>query len=134
MLKSTNPLVALFNTVKQIAEFVKEYISDQSGIRTLYILILLIPNICLILLYHSKVTENRKLLERNEKLQQTAEYNYLLYMTAKDSIRATIFEEYIQLAKSMNVLKDAINESNDNKSKEIIKYSNKVEEEIKKIE
>ena len=47
-------------------------------------------------------------------------------MTAKDSIRATIFEEYIQLAKSMNVLKEAINESNDSKSNAIIKYSNNV--------
>lgn len=134
MLKLENLLTSLFNIIKQLASFIREYISDQSGIRTLYILILLVPNVCLILLYHAKVKENRKLIERNEKLQQSAEYNYLLYTTAKDSIRATIFEEYIRLAKSMNELKDVINESNDNKSKEIIKYSNKVEEEIKKIE
>mgnify|MGYP003562751389 FL=1 len=129
-----NVIGNILTTVKDILIFLSDFLSKENGIRSLFILILTIPSICLLWLYYREKVENERLKAVNIVLQLEVNKNYKLYINAKDSLRATVFKEYIELSKAMNDLQESLNSSNDEKSKKILKYSNKVNEEINKVE
>lgn len=129
-----NAIGSILTTIKDVLIFLSDFLSKENGIRSLFILILTIPSICLLWLYHREKVENERLNAVNIILQVESNKNYKLYVTAKDSLRATVFKEYIELSKAMNDLQESLNSSNDEKSKKILKYSNKVNEEINKAE
>lgn len=129
-----NVIGNILTTIKDILIFLSDFLSKENGIRSLFILILTIPSICLLWLYYREKVENERLKAVNIVLQVESNKNYKLYITAKDSLRATVFKEYIELSKAMNDLQESLNSSNDEKSKKILKYSNKVNEEINKAE
>lgn len=129
-----NVIGNILTTIKDVLIFLSDFLSKENGIRSLFILILTVPSICLLWLYHRERVRSEHLETENVRLQIESNKNYKLYVTAKDSLRATVFKEYIELSKAMNDLQESLNSSNDEKSKKILKYSNKVNEEINKAE
>ena len=127
-------LQGIFSLVKDSLIFLAEHLAKENGIRSLYILILTVPSVCLLILYHRERVYTEKLETSVIQLRGESDKNYKLYITAKDSLRSTVFKEYIELSKAMNDLQRSLNSSNDEKSKKILKYSNKVNEEINKVE
>lgn len=127
-------LQGIFSLVKDSLIFLAEHLAKENGIRSLYILILTVPSVCLLVLYHRERVYTKELETSVIQLRGESDKNYKLYITAKDSLRSTVFKEYIELSKAMNDLQRSLNSSNDEKSKKILKYSNKVNEEINKVE
>lgn len=130
----TNTLKSILSTVKDVLIFLSDLLSKENGIRSLYIVILTIPGVCLLFLYYKELKESEKLQDRVRHLEIESNTNYRLYITAKDSVRATVFKEYIELSKAMNELQESLNKNNDEKTKKILNYTNKVNEEINRIE
>lgn len=130
----TNTLTSILSTVKDILTFLSDLLSKENGIRSLYIVILTIPGVCLLFLYYKELKASEELQTRVRLLEIESNMNYRLYITAKDSVRATVFKEYIELSKAMNELQESLNQNNDEKTKKILKYTNKVNEEINRIE
>lgn len=129
-----NVFSGILSLVKDSLIFLAEHLAKENGIRSLYILILTVPSICLLILYHRERVYTKELESSVIQLRGESDKNYKLYITAKDSLRSTVFKEYIELSKAMNDLQESLNSSNDEKSRKIIKYSNKVNEEINKVE
>ena len=116
----------VLNSLKDVLLFLSDYLSRDNGIRSLYLVVLLIPSLCLLYLYYNERQTNIMLVQINKNLQNEANQNYKLYITAKDSLRATVFKEYIELSKAMNELQESLNNNNDEKTKKILNYTNKV--------
>lgn len=130
----TNTLNSILSTVKNVLVFLSDLLSKDNGIRSLYIVILTIPSVCLLFLYYRELKSSEELKDKVRRLEIESNKNYKLYITAKDSVRATVFREYIELSKAMNELQESLNRNNDEKTKEILKYTNKVDEKFNRIE
>lgn len=127
-------VTGLFTVIKEVSSYLTELLGKENGIRSLYVIILCIPSVCLLWLYNREIANNEKLVLENKELRLEANRNYQLYVTAKDSLRATLFEEYIELAKAMNELQESLKVNNDSKSKELLRKSKNVKNELNKIE
>lgn len=127
-------VTGLFTVIKEVSSYLTELLGKENGIRSLYVIILCIPSVCLLWLYNREIANNEKLVLENKELRLEANRNYQLYVTAKDSLRSTLFEEYIELAKAMNELQESLKVNNDSKSKELLRKSKKVKNELNKIE